>query len=97
MIVGGLASRVASEVLQARPAQLRLLTPHFVDYVLAFYGTDEPARGLPARSCPSPSRRPSTPKSAVSRQGPSALLSLEVPANRDFPQKYHVRILTTGY
>lgn len=42
VIVGGIASRVASEVLQGRAAQLRVLTPHFVDYVLAFYGTGQP-------------------------------------------------------
>jgi AcrR family transcriptional regulator len=38
VIVGGIASRVASEVLQGRAGQLRVLTPHFVDFVLAFYG-----------------------------------------------------------
>jgi AcrR family transcriptional regulator len=42
VIVGGIASRVASEVLQGRAAQLRILTPHFVDYVLAFYGAGQP-------------------------------------------------------
>jgi AcrR family transcriptional regulator len=42
VIVGGLASRVAGEVLQGRASQLRVLVPHFVDYVLAFYGTSEP-------------------------------------------------------
>jgi AcrR family transcriptional regulator len=42
VIVGGIASRVASEVLQGRAAQLRVLTPHFVEYVLAFYGTGQP-------------------------------------------------------
>jgi AcrR family transcriptional regulator len=42
VIVGGIASRVASEVLQGRAAQLRILNPHFVDYVLAFYGGGEP-------------------------------------------------------
>ena len=42
VIVGGIASRVASEVLQGRAAQLRVLTPHFVDYVLAFYGAGQP-------------------------------------------------------
>ena len=42
VIVGGIASRVASEVLQGRTAQLRVLTPHFVDYVLAFYGAGQP-------------------------------------------------------
>lgn len=38
VIVGGIASRIASEALQGRTAQLRLLTPNFVAYVLAFYG-----------------------------------------------------------
>ena len=42
MIVGGIASRVASEVLQGGASQLRLLTPHFVDYLLTFYGVDRP-------------------------------------------------------
>ncbi len=42
VIVGGIASRVASEVLQGRAGQLRVLTPHFVDYVLAFYGAGQP-------------------------------------------------------
>jgi AcrR family transcriptional regulator len=43
VIVGGIASRVASEILQGQGAKLRLLTPHLVDYVLAFYGTRQPA------------------------------------------------------
>ncbi|MCW2989063.1 MAG: transcriptional regulator, TetR family [Solirubrobacterales bacterium] len=42
VIVGGIASRVAGEVLQGRAARLRVLTPHFVEYVLAFYGAREP-------------------------------------------------------
>lgn len=42
VIVGGIASRVASELLQGRAAQLRVLTPHLVDYVLAFYGAGQP-------------------------------------------------------
>jgi AcrR family transcriptional regulator len=42
VIVGGIASRVASELLQGRASQLRVLTPHFVDYVLAFYGSGQP-------------------------------------------------------
>ena len=41
VIVGGIATRVASEVLQGRAAQLRVLTPHLVDYVLAFYGAGQ--------------------------------------------------------
>jgi AcrR family transcriptional regulator len=50
VIVGGIATRVASELLQGQAAQLRLLTPHFLDYVLAFYGTEPEARaeGVPA-------------------------------------------------
>jgi AcrR family transcriptional regulator len=42
VIVGGIASRVASELLQGRASQLRILTPHLVDYVLAFYGSGQP-------------------------------------------------------
>lgn len=37
VIVGGIASRVASEVLQGRGEQLRDLTEPFVEYVLAFF------------------------------------------------------------
>ncbi len=43
VIVGGIATRVASEVLQGRGPQLRVLTPHLVDYVLAFYGPGRPS------------------------------------------------------
>jgi AcrR family transcriptional regulator len=39
VIVGGIATRVASEILQNRATQLRTLTPHLVDYVLAFYAS----------------------------------------------------------
>ena len=42
VIVGGIATRLASEVLQGRAAQLRVLTPHLVEYVLAFYGSGQP-------------------------------------------------------
>jgi AcrR family transcriptional regulator len=42
VIVGGLASRVASEVLQGRGAKLRDLTEPFTEYVLAFYRPSEP-------------------------------------------------------
>jgi AcrR family transcriptional regulator len=42
VIVGGISSRIASEVLQGRAGQLRVLTPHFVDYVLTFYGAGQP-------------------------------------------------------
>jgi AcrR family transcriptional regulator len=44
VVVGGIASRVASEALRGQAAQLRILTPHFVGYVLAFYGASEPGR-----------------------------------------------------
>jgi AcrR family transcriptional regulator len=40
VIVGGIASRIASEVLQGGAAELRDLTPHLVEYVLAFYGPE---------------------------------------------------------
>ena len=42
VIVGGIASRVASEVLRGRGAQLGDLTSSFVEYVLAFYRPGEP-------------------------------------------------------
>ncbi len=42
VIVGGLASRIASEVLQGRGMQLRELTAPFVEYVLAFFRPSEP-------------------------------------------------------
>jgi AcrR family transcriptional regulator len=42
VVVGGIATRVASEALQGRAAQLRVLTPHLVDYVMAFYGVGQP-------------------------------------------------------
>jgi AcrR family transcriptional regulator len=48
VIVGGIASRIASEVLQGRAQQQRDLTAPFVEYVLAFYrlsGLSEPAPG----------------------------------------------------
>lgn len=43
VIVGGIASRVASEVLQGRAAKLRDLTTPLVEYVLAFYRLGEPS------------------------------------------------------
>jgi AcrR family transcriptional regulator len=43
VIVGGIASRVASEVLNGRAAKLRDLTAPLVEYVLAFYRLTEPA------------------------------------------------------
>lgn len=42
VIVGGIASRVAGEVLQGRAAKLRELTASLVEYVLAFYRVGEP-------------------------------------------------------
>jgi AcrR family transcriptional regulator len=42
VIVGGIASRVASEVLRGRGAELTELTAPFVEYVLAFYRPGEP-------------------------------------------------------
>jgi AcrR family transcriptional regulator len=47
VIVGGVASRVASEVLNGRAAKLRELTAPLVEYVLAFYrlGDTSPKEG----------------------------------------------------
>src|SRR6188472_1600167 len=42
VIVGGIASRVASEVLRGRGAQLRQLSAPLIEYVLAFYRPGEP-------------------------------------------------------
>ena len=42
VIVGGIASRVASEVLQGRAKKLRELASPLVEYVLAFYRLGEP-------------------------------------------------------
>jgi AcrR family transcriptional regulator len=42
VIVGGIASRVASEVLRGKADDLRALSKPFVDYVLAFYQLGEP-------------------------------------------------------
>jgi AcrR family transcriptional regulator len=42
VIVGGIASRVASEVLRGRGEQLRDLRAPFLEYVLAFYRLSEP-------------------------------------------------------
>lgn len=42
VIVGGMASRVASEVLHGRAKKLPGLTAPFVEYVLAFYKLGEP-------------------------------------------------------
>jgi AcrR family transcriptional regulator len=43
VIVGGIASRVGSEVLHGRAVRLLDLTAPLVEYVLAFYGATEPA------------------------------------------------------
>jgi AcrR family transcriptional regulator len=42
VIVGGIASRIASEVLQGRAPKLRDLTTPLTEYVLAFYRPGEP-------------------------------------------------------
>jgi AcrR family transcriptional regulator len=42
VIVGGIASRVASEVLRGRGEKLRELADPFLEYVLAFYRLGEP-------------------------------------------------------
>jgi AcrR family transcriptional regulator len=42
VIVGGIASRVASEVLRGKGEQLRELADPFLEYVLAFYRLGEP-------------------------------------------------------
>jgi AcrR family transcriptional regulator len=56
VIVGGIASRVASEVLRGRGAKLRELADPFLEYVLAFYrlGETGPKEGrvLPFESEP---------------------------------------------
>jgi AcrR family transcriptional regulator len=41
VIVGGIASRIAGEILQGKPEQLRLLTPYLLGYVLAFYDGEQ--------------------------------------------------------
>ncbi len=43
VIVGGIASRVASEVLQGRATRLRELAGSLTEYVLAFYRMGEPS------------------------------------------------------
>jgi hypothetical protein len=42
VIVGGIATRVASEILKGGAAELQTLTPHLVEYVLTFYGPGRP-------------------------------------------------------
>ncbi|HET6998678.1 MAG TPA: hypothetical protein VFI03_08820, partial [Solirubrobacterales bacterium] len=45
VIVGGIASQIAGEVLQGGGAQLRDLAPQLREYVLAFYRTGGPDAG----------------------------------------------------
>jgi AcrR family transcriptional regulator len=54
VIVGGIASRIASEVLEGQAARLRLLTPHFVGYVLTFYGVSQADRSGVGVASPEP-------------------------------------------
>lgn len=68
VIVGGLATRVASEVLDGRGAQLRQLTPHALDYVLAFYEAGRPDRAVTADSW---SSEPLAPPRRTRRQASS--------------------------
>jgi hypothetical protein len=42
VIVGGIASRIASEVLKGGADELGTLAPHMVEYVLTFYGPNRP-------------------------------------------------------
>jgi AcrR family transcriptional regulator len=58
VIVGGIASRVASEILQGQAAKLRILIPHLVDYVLAFYGPGKPAPQAGGLTPPEPEAAP---------------------------------------
>jgi AcrR family transcriptional regulator len=63
-IVGGIASRIASEVLKGGATELRVLAPPLVEYLLAFYG--RPARTVPETVDvialePEPSGKPSPP------------------------------------
>jgi len=46
VIVGGIASRIASEVLHGRAKKLRELMPSLVEYLLAFYRLAEPASSV---------------------------------------------------
>lgn len=70
VIVGGLASRAASKLLQGEAAKLRDLTAPFVEYVLAFYRLREPTPGRPAEVVPlEPDQEPATePYEARSKQ-----------------------------
>jgi hypothetical protein len=42
VIVGGIASRIASEVLKGGGPELQTLTPPLAEYVLTFYGPSQP-------------------------------------------------------
>ena len=43
VIVGGIASRIASKVLKGRTADLQVLTVPLLEYVLTFYGRTQPS------------------------------------------------------
>jgi AcrR family transcriptional regulator len=62
VIIGGIASRIASELLQNGGAQLRDLTTPFVEYVLAFFRPGEPGpkegRVIAFEPEPSPATEP---------------------------------------
>jgi AcrR family transcriptional regulator len=72
VIVGGIASRIASEVLNGRAAQLRQLTAPLAEYVLAFYrlGDTRPKEG---RLVPfEPGQRPAEESAESQRKRASA-------------------------
>jgi AcrR family transcriptional regulator len=71
VIVGGLASRVASEVLQGRGARLRDLTAPFVEYILAFYRSSEPGpkEGKVLAFEPEPTQAPELPEAQRKQAG----------------------------
>jgi len=71
VIVGGIASRVASEVLRGRGARLRELGDPFLEYVLTFYrlGESGPKEG---RVLPFESEDRSADPSAAPRKQASA-------------------------
>ncbi len=58
VIVGGIASRVASEILQGQAANLRILIPHLVDYVLTFYAPGKPVPRAGGLAPPEPESAP---------------------------------------
>jgi AcrR family transcriptional regulator len=71
VIVGGIASRVASEVLRGRGDKLRELAGPFLEYVLAFYRVDE-AGPKEGRVLPFEPEDRSVEPSAASRKQASA-------------------------